>query len=848
MKRAPESGATPKAKRKQKAEASELSPKKVLGEKTASWVDEGEVGQFEQKNRPDVKPTDYPRGEKLEFMMVDIEEDLVNPQSQFCGDQGEFLRQAGTSKRVNVYTLYGVTEAGHSIAVHVHGFFPYLYVKQPSNYNDAISTADIRHHLQGNLPNDTTLMSVESVLRTPLYGYTPKEQRFLRLRVSNRKGVPALHQALSRPGSYVFEGAMAHGPLTYESNLDPVVRFLVDTRIVGCGWASMDAKQYIPTPPSRRTTRCQLEYDVNVGAIHGHPGDSEEYSKLAPLRVFSFDIECVTSEGFPDPARDPVIQIAFTCKCFGTNKELCRVVLCLDETSPLNNCELEWFKTEQELLRRFCQLFVELDPDVVTGYNTSGFDFNFVGTAHGLNKMMKGEIPRFENMMLSFKLSDFSTDVDLDITTVDFDISNLTFTNSHIGDIVVSTDHVTQEIELKLTDIDLAIQFDWSFKETTYPFLEDSGTGTATASSINGDVIVVPAYDDVCGVFAIDMTEFVFEVGHLHIHLDGGASALYNVIVNGLVKVLEDNFTAAIDTFLAQAFETGINQGFHDCGVDQWIGSGIRESMQFVDPGIVVLDSYLSVHLGGYAYPQVDGPYWEERHTADIMPGPLSDQVNDADLQYEVSNTVFESIYLSALSLDLLKGTVDPTKVTDPLSQTLLTTATLAPICPGLYEAYPDSMVRLDLVATEMPTVSVMPSATYTNVTGVVSVSVATDGAGHYSPAFEVGYSAGLAGTPMAYSQDLDTGDTRMTFHLAFSPYNTTSWQGSSQFGEVVLGTPHSMQLEMLLSIKGVAPWMSEWSKAHGPNISLAGDYYDWDSYYAVLKEPQTLVWCVPMV
>lgn len=44
-----------------------------------------------------------------------------------------------------------------------------------------------------------------------------------------------------------------------------------------------------------------------------------EWSKLAPLRILSFDIECAGRKGiFPEPEQDPVIQIANLVTVFGS--------------------------------------------------------------------------------------------------------------------------------------------------------------------------------------------------------------------------------------------------------------------------------------------------------------------------------------------------------------------------------------------------------------------------------------------------------------------------------------------------------------------------------------------------
>ena len=49
---------------------------------------------------------------------------------------------------------------------------------------------------------------------------------------------------------------------------------------------------------------------VNYNSVKCLPCEGE-YSKIAPLRILSFDIECSAEAGrFPTPNTDPVIQIA----------------------------------------------------------------------------------------------------------------------------------------------------------------------------------------------------------------------------------------------------------------------------------------------------------------------------------------------------------------------------------------------------------------------------------------------------------------------------------------------------------------------------------------------------------
>ncbi|GIQ81796.1 hypothetical protein KIPB_002815 [Kipferlia bialata] len=234
-----------------------------------------------------------------------------------------------------------------------------------------------------------------------------------------------------------------------------------------------------------------------------------------------------------------------------------------------------------------------------------------------------------------------------------------------------------------------------------------------------------------------------------------------------------------------------------------------------------------------------------------IMPSPLPNLVTDEDLQMVISSTVFESLYLSALDLDLLEGEIDYDKVTNPQFQSLLNTATLGSICPGLYAAYPDAPVSLSLETSIMPTVSVMPSALFTNITGTVHVSVLDADTDAMVDAFSVGYSAGLAGIPQTQTHEHThnhyTSNVTL-FYMDYSPYNVTGWPVESSFGPVDMDSPMATQLEMFLSAFGVAPWLSQWTLDHAPNYGIKGDMFDWPAMYPLLLAPATIVYNVPMV
>ena len=108
---------------------------------------------------------------------------------------------------------------------------------------------------------------------------------------------------------------------------------------------------------------------------------------MAPLRVLSFDIECVSHvDGFPNAElpQDHVICIGLYCKVLGAPEASAEcTMLCLHETGalPPGACPTRVlsFPTERELLCAFQRELCRLDADVVAGYNTCLFDWRYLG-------------------------------------------------------------------------------------------------------------------------------------------------------------------------------------------------------------------------------------------------------------------------------------------------------------------------------------------------------------------------------------------------------------------------------------------------------------------------------------
>ena len=113
--------------------------------------------------------------------------------------------------------------------------------------------------------------------------------------------------------------------------------------------------------------------------------ESDEPSK--GHREIIIDIEVESSKGFPSPqkAENEVTAIALYDKV--ADEYTC---LILGNVKPKNqdNVVIESFQTETELLQRFYQKYLEIQPTIITGWNTNGFDIPYL---YNRTKRIMGE-------------------------------------------------------------------------------------------------------------------------------------------------------------------------------------------------------------------------------------------------------------------------------------------------------------------------------------------------------------------------------------------------------------------------------------------------------------------------
>ena len=261
---------------------------------------------------------------------------------------------------------FGVNEKGESVLVSIKNFTPYFYLKLPTNFTETTCKL-LSNYLKKKIPNLQIEYKIE--YHKSFYCYQTEKSRFIKLIFFNEKQFKDSLREFSHP---IFISSKKYTFEIFEGKLKPILRFFHEADILPSGIILIEngIKQ------NNYISNCQIEIETSIFSIK-----KEDTTDRYPIRELSFDIECYSVDGtFPDPEikENVITHIGLVYK---QKEKIMRVCLSLfskviSESNVTHYC----YEKESDLLKKFEESILQMDPDIIYGYNSDQFDWNYVYT------------------------------------------------------------------------------------------------------------------------------------------------------------------------------------------------------------------------------------------------------------------------------------------------------------------------------------------------------------------------------------------------------------------------------------------------------------------------------------
>jgi DNA polymerase delta subunit 1 len=271
--------------------------------------------------------------------------------------------EEGDEYQINIF---GRTKAGASVCV-TTSFAPYFFVKLFRNAKPPDIFKNIKNVFSG-------IVGYDLVKCKDVWGFQNNEYfTFMKLNFTTIAAMKKCDWALKNP-MVLSTGGGAVRPKVFESNVEPLLRFMHRTGIQSTGWmdtGSGCSRSYL--------SHCDIDLFCNNWKSLKPVVERDD---IAPFVIASFDIESYSSTGkFPEPTveGDACFQIAFTLKRYGESEIFDKTCLCYKKTdTELEGCDIINYETEKDLLMGFSEYIRKHDIDALTGWNIFGFDLNYI--------------------------------------------------------------------------------------------------------------------------------------------------------------------------------------------------------------------------------------------------------------------------------------------------------------------------------------------------------------------------------------------------------------------------------------------------------------------------------------
>jgi lipopolysaccharide-binding protein len=336
--------------------------------------------------------------------------------------------------------------------------------------------------------------------------------------------------------------------------------------------------------------------------------------------------------------------------------------------------------------------------------------FRIAITSKGFDYIRQVGIPILVSELSSLTIPDISGSAGTPLGSVDYSLKNIHLSNMKIPTSSIKTGG--NGLTIYASGISIDGHADWHYKEHSWPHISDSGS---LDMSVRGVTLSVSAIvnKDSTGHPTLKSTSCSINIGSLDVTFHGGASWLYNLFADNIADSVKHGIQSQLCPAATDAINKNANHALETLPVIEKVDTTSEVNYELISDPIFTATYVETQHKGEFL--SITNPV-----EAPISPSPLPSINETEKMMYlwvtdYVANTagiVYQSsgILVYNVTQDMIPSNV-PIK---------LNTASLGVFIPKLNQMYPNRPMKLDLISTKPPTLSIQPNSANFTVTGSV--------------------------------------------------------------------------------------------------------------------------------
>eukprot|EP00768_Dysnectes_brevis_P008679 gnl/Dysnectes_brevis/802_a884_2578.p1 GENE.gnl/Dysnectes_brevis/802_a884_2578~~gnl/Dysnectes_brevis/802_a884_2578.p1 ORF type:complete len:544 (+),score=133.08 gnl/Dysnectes_brevis/802_a884_2578:115-1632(+) len=333
----------------------------------------------------------------------------------------------------------------------------------------------------------------------------------------------------------------------------------------------------------------------------------------------------------------------------------------------------------------------------------------FILTESGLNEVIISNIPYFSQYLSLIVIEDVIDSTTLLGMPFNYSLTDISIKSFSLAPIsMINFDEPNQQVDITFSELSIEITFNWEYDQGVFPYISDNGWGEASLSHCAMSAVLSSVEDFECMVPYVTIDELMFDIGDIDITLHGGASWLYDLVIELLIDIFSDVFVEQLTPLLQEALQDAFNGQItgwvpvYESPVDAYTELDMRVPQQ-----VPIYDTFIDLPLSGQVYDKkaTGGVFWQQ-------PLPLPTLKTDLDFSASLDRMVPNSAAAVGWGRGLLIGEVVGEELEDEEEQLLLSAEVLGEFIPGLDE-YGSTVFDLSVNATAPPLATVQPVALY---------------------------------------------------------------------------------------------------------------------------------------